>query len=287
MTLRQIDNIFQGRPTSDGAGVKLYRAFTPSVPNIDPFLMLDEISSDNSSDYMGGFPDHPHRGFETVSYMLQGKIRHTDHLGNEGLLEDGAVQWMTAGRGVIHAEMPEKTDDGLHGFQLWINLPSHLKMQPAKYQEYSSDSFPVVCFGNQPAFNHVKVIAGRFIQTKHTTEGVKGPVTNIATHANYYDITIGKDQVLSFSTYPEHTVLLYCFEGSINIAGKILHNGQTAKLSYGEEVSLKAEVDARLLVLTGKPIGEPVVNYGPFVMNTSEEIDQAIRDYQTGNLVAR
>ncbi|NRB39925.1 MAG: pirin family protein [Pseudomonadales bacterium] len=275
---RLIKNVITSRATSDGAGVKLQRAITPSVANIDPFLMLDEISSDQGQDYIAGFPDHPHRGFETVTYMLQGKMRHKDHLGNEGVLEDGAVQWMTAGRGVIHSEMPEQTEGLLHGFQLWINLPAKDKMQPAAYQEYASDDFPIV---NISASSSIKVMAGTLIQGDNK---VTGPVKNIATEAQYFDIRLSQDDVVAIPTKTTHTVLLYCFKGQLEIAGKVLAQGQTAVLSPGDLLSIKALEDAAFLFLSAQPIGEPVVNYGPFVMNTAAEIEQAIQDYHHGCL---
>lgn len=286
---RKINRLIQSQPTSDGQGVQLSRALTPSMEGIDPFLLLDEISSDDSADYIGGFPEHPHRGFETVTYMLQGKMRHRDHMGNEGLLEDGSVQWMTAGRGVIHSEMPEQTEGVLHGFQLWLNLPSKDKMQAAAYQEFAAEDFPVIYLGDKPQLSEsssqVKVIAGTFSQgAKQAQIKTEGPVKNIATDAHYYDVQLNRGDDLSFDTPQEHTVLLYCYQGQMTIAGKTLKQGQTALLTEGDAVQLQALDDARFLSLSATPIGEPVVNYGPFVMNSSEEIEQAILDYQQGNL---
>ena len=279
---RTIEQWIQSRPTSDGVGVKLQRALSPGMRNIDPFLMLDEISSDNSADYIGGFPPHPHRGFETVSYMLQGKMRHKDHLGNEGVIDDGAVQWMTAGRGVIHSEMPEQTEGVLHGFQLWLNLPSAHKMKDAAYQEYQAEQFPVNHFGINVQ-SSLKVIAGSF---EFDGKEFTGPVENIVTEAKFYDIDLKSDDDIDIATDKDHTVLLYCFEGEIEIEGKLLKKGQTAKTSPGETLSLTAKDDARLLYLSAKPIGEPVVAYGPFVMNTEQEIQEAIADYNAGRLTA-
>ena len=279
---RVVQNVINSRPTSDGVGVKLFRALSPGVTNIDPFLMLDEISSDDSADYMGGFPSHPHRGFETVTYMLKGKMRHKDHLGNEGILKDGSVQWMTAGRGVIHSEMPEQTEGVLHGFQLWVNLPSKEKMKPAAYQEFSADEFSTVTFGGANE-SSVKVITGEIEQNSQV---LSGPVKNIATDPKFFDVDLKANDQYDFEVNDAHTVLVYCFEGTIEIAGQEIVQGQTAKMGKGDVVSIKSIKDARFLFLSAKPIGEPVVSYGPFVMNTEEEIRQAIADYYSGQFVA-
>lgn len=275
MSTRHILRTLPALPTHDGDGVKISRvAPRGNMGLLDPFLMLDEFRSDDAADYIGGFPPHPHRGFETVTYMLEGRMRHTDHMGNEGLLVSGGVQWMTAGKGVIHAEMPEQEEGLMHGFQLWVNLPAKDKMQAARYQEFTPDSIPVAQLDNG---GHVKIIAGNF-------NGIEGAVKNIATRATYFDVYLPANSNITIATPAGHNVLVYNYRGEVTIANTALSQGQLAQMGEGTEISLHAASDAYFLLLSGQPINEPIANYGPFVMNTREEIEQAINDYKNGTL---
>jgi hypothetical protein len=275
MNARKILRILPSQATQDGDGVKIRRIVAHgNLALLDPFLLLDEIASDEAADYIGGFPPHPHRGFETVTYMLEGLMRHTDHMGNEGLLRSGGVQWMTAGKGVIHAEMPEQTEGRLHGFQLWVNLPASQKMQKAHYQEYEPEDIPIIQLDNG---GYVKIIAGNF-------QDREGAVKNIATKASYLDIYLPQHTTLTLPTPGDYTVLLYSYLGDIMLSGNPVLQGQLAQLDKGDEVHIHASNDAHILFLMGKPINEPIANYGPFVMNTQEEIEQAIADYRNGTL---
>ncbi len=275
MNSRSILRIIQSEPTSDGDGVKIRRvASFGNMGLLDPFLLLDEIASDDAADYIGGFPSHPHRGFETVTYMLEGLMRHKDHLGNEGLLKPGGVQWMTAGKGVIHSEMPEQQEGRLHGFQLWVNLPAKDKMQAARYQEFDPELITTLALDNGGS---IKILAGEFNSTQ-------GPVTGIATNPAYFDIYLPENGSITLPTQETHNVLVYSYLGDINIEEKTVLQGQLAQLTKGEQVSITATRDAHLLFLSAKPINEPIANWGPFVMNTQEEIQQAISDYRAGTL---
>ena len=275
---RALHEIINARATSDGDGVKISRIGGPDViDKIDPFLLLDEIRSEDGVDYVGGFPAHPHRGFETVTYMLDGAMRHKDHLGNEGVIASGDVQWMTAGRGVVHSEMPEQTDGLLHGFQLWLNLPATEKMKPAAYQEYAGARMPVVELAQGGS---VKVIAGEFY---HRGATAQGPVADSSTHPTYLDIELNPGASCELAVNNAQTVLLLVFRG----ASTELSAGQLGIYRDGDTLSLKASAQGlRALLLAGTPLREPVSQYGPFVMNTREEIEQAIRDYNEGRLVA-
>ena len=275
---RNLQRVINAMPTSDGDGVKIRRIGGRRVMReIDPFLMLDEIQSEDGADYIGGFPPHPHRGFETITYMLDGAMRHKDHLGNEGVIASGDVQWMTAGSGVIHSEMPEQTDGLLHGFQLWLNLPASEKMQPAAYQEFASAEIPVVDLGNGSS---IKVIAGRL---PHNGTEVKGPITQSATQATYFDIELSPGASVELPVERDNMLALLVFSGATDE----LSAGQMGLYQQGDALAITAsEQGARALLLTGAPIREPISQHGPFVMNTPEEIDQAIRDYTEGKLVA-
>ena len=271
---RTIKQVIQAQPSQDGDGVKIRRCAGFQLQQMfDPFLMLDEIASDEAADYIGGFPAHPHRGFETVTYMLDGRMRHRDHLCNEGLLEAGGVQWMTAGKGVIHSEMPEQEQGRLHGFQLWINLPAKDKLQPPRYQEFPAQQIPAVSL---PGAN-VKIIAGRF-------HGQQGPVNNISTQASYFDVTLTEGAAIELPTAADNNVLIYLISGGISLGGQTLQQGWLAQLSDGDSVILSASSNSRLLFLSARPIGEPIAHWGPFVMNTHEEIQQAMDDYRAGKL---
>jgi quercetin 2,3-dioxygenase len=274
MTVRKIQQVIQGMPASDGAGVKLIRSLgSANHLRADPFLMLDAFSSENPDDYVAGFPSHPHRGFETVTYLLDGHLLHEDHLGNRGDIKAGGVQWMTAGRGIIHSEMPQQENGRMRGFQLWINLPAKEKMKPAGYRDIQAEEIPSAAFPG----GSVKVIAGNF-------ENTNGPVQGGSTDPIYWDVTLNSNEVFT-QAIKDKTVYLYPFEGSVEVEDRTLKTHQGGVLGSGDTVKVKAGADgARFLVLAAKPIKEPVVQYGPFVMNTREEIEQAIRDYQSGEL---
>jgi redox-sensitive bicupin YhaK (pirin superfamily) len=265
-------------PASDGAGVKLNRVIgTPQVPDIDPFLMLDEFRSDDAADYIAGFPDHPHRGFETVTYMLAGRMRHADNHGHSGLLEAGSVQWMTAGRGIVHSEMPEQEDGLMAGFQLWINLPARDKMTAPRYQEFPASAIPVLT--PAPGVT-VKLVAGEL-------EGRAGPVAGIATRPLYWDIGLAPGTAWTAPVPAGHQAFIYVFEGELaagpDSSRHAVRRGQMAVPGDGDVLDLVAgDAGARLLLIAGLPLREPVARYGPFVMNTAQEIHQAFEDYRAG-----
>ncbi|MEA5123637.1 pirin family protein [Xanthomonas floridensis] len=268
----------RGMPTSDGAGVKLTRVIgTQQLPDLDPFLMLDEFGTEQAEDYIGGFPSHPHRGFETVTYMLDGRMRHKDNHGNEGLLTPGSVQWMTAGRGLIHSEMPEQESGRMRGFQLWVNLPARDKMTEPKYQEYAPDHIPVA----HPAPGvTVKVIAG-------TVDEVVGPIVQPATSPVYLDIALAPDAVWTYLLPDGHNAFAYAFEGEVEVgesdAARTLPAQELAVLGGGERLTLRAGTQgAQLILVAGRPLNEPVMRHGPFVMNTKQELMQAFVDFQEG-----
>ena len=275
MTIRKVQQVVQGMPASDGAGVKLIRSLgSANHLRADPFLMLDAFSSENPDDYVAGFPSHPHRGFETVTYLLDGHMLHEDHLGNRGNLKSGGVQWMTAGRGIIHSEMPQQENGRMRGFQLWINLPAKEKMKPAGYRDIQAEEIPSASF----AGGSVKVIAGKF-------ENTAGPVQGGSIEPLYWDVLLEKGKTFEAKIPQAHAVYVYPFEGSIEVEDRPLKTHQGGVLGAGDAVKVKAGAEgARFLVLAAKPIREPIVQYGPFVMNTREEIEQAIRDYQNGEL---
>ena len=273
----------QGMPTSDGAGVKLRRVIgTPQLPDLDPFLMLDEFGTDRAEDYIAGFPEHPHRGFETVTYMLDGRMRHRDNHGNEGLLVPGAVQWMTAGRGVVHSEMPEQEAGRMRGFQLWVNLPARLKMSEPRYQEFAPERIPVA----HPAEGvSVKVIAGR--ATDADGAGVTGPIQQPATEPLYLDIVLAPDRAWSIALPAGHNAFVFVFEGALSVGegtdARPLATHTLGVLGGGERATFTAGGSgARAILVAGRPLREPVAKYGPFVMNTKEELMQAFVDYQEG-----
>jgi redox-sensitive bicupin YhaK (pirin superfamily) len=281
---RTLQDVIDSIPTSDGAGVKLRRSLGQR-PNtrLDPFLMLDEFSSDNPDDYIAGFPSHPHRGFETVTYMIAGHMLHEDHLGNRGDLKSGAVQWMTAGRGIIHSEMPQQQEGRLHGFQLWINLPASEKMKPARYRDIQPDEIPSV---KTSAGGRLKVIAGVLTLDGRT---VVGPVRGLATDPLFLDVELAPGYGFSQAMDSRHNAFVYPYQGSVvvdpNGSAQTVSAHQAGILTQGETLRLSAGADGvRLILLAGHPLNEPVVQYGPFVMTTREEIEQALRDYQNGTL---
>ena len=277
-TSRRVTRLVHGQPASDGAGVKLNRVIgTRSFDMLDPFLMLDEFRSDQAGDYLAGFPSHPHRGFETVAYMLAGRMRHADNQGNSGLLTPGSVQWMTAGRGIVHSEMPEQEDGLMWGFQLWVNLPASDKMIAPRYQDIAPASVPDV---EPVAGAHVRVIAGRFGSTE-------GQVQGIATEPLYLDIALEAGARLDVPLPPGHNAFAYVYEGEARLgpdeAAQAVSRGQLAVLEYGDRVRVgAAQAPARLILVAGRPLREPVAKYGPFVMNTQQQIAEAVRDFQAG-----
>ncbi len=276
--VRQVVRTVQGMPTSDGAGVKLRRVIgQPQLPELDPFLLLDEFGTDRPGDYIAGFPSHPHRGFETVTYMLDGRMRHRDNHGHEGVLVPGSVQWMTAGRGIVHSEMPEQEEGAMRGFQLWLNLPARDKMSAPKYQEFGPDRIPVAT--PAPGVD-VKVIAG-------TVGTVTGPILQPATEPTYLDVGLQAGVTFQHELPPDQAAFLYVYEGAVRVGdpqtGSSVTAGHLAVLGEGETLILSGTAkQSRLIVVAGRPLRETVERYGPFVMNTRAEILQAISDFQSG-----
>jgi len=275
---RTIERIVAGVPTSDGAGVKLTRVLTQDLQRrLDPFLMLDNFRSDNPDDYLAGFPDHPHRGFETITYMIAGRMRHHDSAGHEGLLQNGGVQWMTAGRGIIHSEMPEQEDGVMEGFQLWLNLPARRKMIPAWYRDIPRAEIPEYVTADGVT---VRVIAG-------TSNGVAGAMTREETEPLYLDIDLPADSMFSTVLPPEHNAFVYAYRGELTIGGTMLGESRMAILTntpQADGVVLIASGPAKAILVAGRPLGEPIVQHGPFVMNTKEEIYKALTDLREGHL---
>ncbi len=273
-TPRTIKQIIPAHATSDGDGVKIARVAGFQHPNFSPFLMLDELKSDESKDYVGGFPPHPHRGIETLTYMLNGHFQHRDHMGNVGELRSGGAQWMAAGRGVIHSEMPIMTDGQLHGFQLWINQPAAQKMTPAKYKDFQPESIVEKAFEG----NILRVMAGEL--TANQTQ-ITASLTDTAAEAVVADWRVQQASSIELNVPSTHNTLVYAYKGSLTIEGKPLAQGELAVLSAGEIINLSAD-DAGALILSGEPLNEPVAHYGPFVMNSMQEIEQTINDYNSG-----
>lgn len=277
--LRQVKQIIKGMPASDGAGVQLTRIIgTPYLEMLDPFLLLDAFGSDKPQDYIAGFPPHPHRGFETVTYMLDGKMRHKDSAGNEGVIEAGGVQWMTAGSGIIHSEMPEQDEGRLAGFQLWVNLPASRKMTAPKYQEKNAAEIPEE---TRQGDTHIKVVAG------NTTMGTKGVIENSTVEPIYWDIHLQQQHNFTDKVPSTHNAFIYVIEGEVKIgeANDSVEEGYLAILDKGDQISIQASKDSRFLLIAGKPLNEPIARGGPFVMNTQQELNQAFVDYQKGTLI--
>jgi redox-sensitive bicupin YhaK (pirin superfamily) len=281
---RSVEALVAGRATRDGAGVRLTRVLTGELQQrLDPFLMLDQFGSNDPKDYGAGFPDHPHRGFETVTYMIAGRMRHRDSAGHEGLLQNGGVQWMTTGRGLVHSEMPEQEEGLMEGFQLWLNLPSHQKMCTPWYRDIQSESIPEV---TTDAGVLVRVISGQ-------SHGVQGamhrPAKDYPTDPLYLDIHFSEQQTFTQNIPVGHNAFVYVYRGSLAVQSAqgaetvplqrmaILSNG-------GDGVVLQGQVGTRALLITGQPLHEPIAQYGPFVMNTREELMQAVEDFQAGRL---
>ena len=279
---REVERLVAGVPTSDGAGVKLTRVLTqPLQRRLDPFLMLDAFGSESRDDYIAGFPDHPHRGFETITYMLAGRMRHRDSAGNEGLLENGGVQWMTAGRGVIHSEMPEQEEGRMEGFQLWLNLAAKDKLRDAWYRDIPSAEIPE--FATDAGVT-VRVIAG-------ASQGVAGAMQRDTTEPLYVDVHLTPGSSFEQAIPAGHNAFLYVYRGEVAVGE---HRERVAERRMAvlaneagaDGVKLTACGDARLILIAGKPLNEPIVQYGPFVMNKREEIEQALADYRDGRLTA-
>lgn len=279
---RKVSRIIKGMPATDGAGVELMRVIgQPVLPMLDPFLLLDAFRSDKPEDYIAGFPPHPHRGFETVTYLLAGRMRHKDNAGHEGVIEPGGIQWMTAGKGIVHSEIPEQEHGMLEGFQLWINLPADHKLVHAAYQEYSAEHIPLE---SREGGIEVQVISGV------TSKGTKGPVVQPLTEPLYLDVRVPDSQCYFEELPASHNAFCYVIHGSVSIEdeeGKTmwLARDDLAVLTHGEVVKLQTgKEDARFLVVAGKPLREPVARGGPFVMNTKAEVQQAFEDYKQGKI---
>lgn len=275
---RRIERLVAGQATSDGAGVKLTRVLTQDLQRrLDPFLMLDAFGSDDPDDYIAGFPDHPHRGFETITYMIAGRMLHRDSAGHEGLLENGGVQWMTAGRGVIHSEIPQQEHGVMEGFQLWLNLPGRDKMNNPWYRDFKNADLPQF---TTDAGVSVTVIAGE-------SHGVTGAVTRDATQPLYLDLHLPAGAAFCQPLPSAHNAFVYVYRGSVTIDGKVVPVQRMALLANdpaSDGVVIEATSDARALLIAGRPLNEPIAQYGPFVMNTKEEIYQALADFRDGKL---
>ena len=276
MNARRIRQIVPAFEVTEGAGVIVHRSIgTPALRHLDPFLLLDHFGSDNPDEYIAGFPEHPHRGFITFTYMLDGHMEHRDSMGNRGDLQAGGVQWMKAASGVIHSEMPQQTHGLMRGFQLWINLPASAKMSDPAYQEFSSAVIPEVALQG----GRVRVLAGEF-------DGTRGVIDDPATHVHYLDVTLAASARFSVPLDSTQQAFVYVFEGGIVVSGDMLAQHTLAVLGSGHKVDIVAgKAGARFILVAGQPIGESVVQYGPFVMNTREEIEQAFADYRDGRLV--
>jgi redox-sensitive bicupin YhaK (pirin superfamily) len=280
---RRVLQVTDGLATSDGAGVQLTRLMGSDELNIlDPSLLFDVFRSDQARDYIAGFPPHPHRGFETVTYLLNGRMRHEDNRGHSGVIESGGVQWMTAAKGIVHSEMPEQEDGLLEGFQLWVNLPRALKMSEPGYQEFPKTAIPVE---QREGGAKVRVVAGR------TSRGTSSPVTHVPTEPLYLDVSLDTGGVFVEPVPPEHNAFLYTIAGSIQVVGenatldKVVDARVLAVLADGNRVQIIShDPRSRFLLITGQRLNEPVARGGPFVMNTKAEILQAFQDYEQGNL---
>ncbi|MDH5784874.1 MAG: pirin family protein [Chromatiales bacterium] len=273
--IRRVAQVVAGQATSDGAGVNLMRMFpSMELDMLDPFLMLDNFSSNDPDDYLAGFPPHPHRGFETVTYLLHGNMRHKDSAGHEGVIRSGGVQWMTAGSGIEHSEMPEQEDGWMSGFQLWVNLPASQKMIPPRYQEFEPEEIPVEELADGTV---IRVIAGT------TLGGTPGAVTQINAQPIYFDVTLPAGTRFQQPITPGHNAFLFLIEGGISVAEVPVTRGTLAILGEGDSLQAVAgDEGARFLLIAGKPLNEPVARSGPFVMNSEEELRQAYADYRAG-----
>jgi redox-sensitive bicupin YhaK (pirin superfamily) len=274
---RAVVKVVAGQATSDGAGVRLKRTIgTRGLDHVDPFLLLDEFKSEQGADYLAGFPDHPHRGFETVTYMLAGAMEHRDHKGNHGLLGPGSVQWMTAGRGIIHSEMPRQQEGLMWGFQLWVNLPARDKMGPPRYQDIAPDRVPEVATDGG---GQVRVVAGEAL-------GRTGPVEGVVTRPLYLDVRLPAGSRFVQPIPPGHSAVAYVYEGAAGFGDQKVEAGHLAVFGPGDGLEASAEGGpARFLLLAAQPLGEPIARLGSFVMNTREELAQAVHDFQSGSFL--
>lgn len=277
--MSELIQLIAALPAQDGDGVKIHRLAGPRLQQaLNPFLMIDEINSDDAADYIGGFPEHPHRGFETITYMKAGRMRHRDHMGNEGVIAAGDVQWMTAGAGVLHSEMPEQDQGLLHGFQIWLNLPASEKMNPAAYREIVSSEITEQRLSKG---GMVRVIAGNVTVNQ---QSLRGPLPDSSTHPVLIDVQLAPNETIELSLSVENRALVYAYKGATDL----IATRQLGIYANGRELVLKAGPSgAELLVLSGTPISEPLVQYGPFVMNTSEEIERAIKDFQNPKFLSK
>ncbi|AQW61016.1 pirin family protein [Vibrio owensii] len=275
-TVREIRQIIPSHATADGDGVKIRRVAGFNNASFSPFLMVDELKSDQRADYVGGFPPHPHRGIETLTYMLTGHFQHRDHMDNVGELRSGGAQWMAAGRGVIHSEMPIMEDGELHGFQIWINQPARDKMTPAQYHDFQPET---ITEHRAKAHGLVRVISG---ELNIDDEVIRGPLSKTGVPVTVADWQAHQGASLNLMTPNDHNMMVYAYKGSINIGERVVMQGEMALLSKGELVTLQSNDTSGVLLFIGEPIDEPVVHYGPFVMNSIEEIEQAIQDYSSG-----
>ncbi|NOV25787.1 pirin family protein [Cupriavidus necator] len=277
---RTVDRVVRGIATSDGAGVKLTRVLTQNLQRrLDPFLMLDAFGTDSKDDYIGGFPDHPHRGFETITYMLAGRMRHRDSAGNEGLLQNGGAQWMVAGAGVVHSEMPEQEDGRMEGFQLWLNLPAADKMTAPWYRDLPAAEIPTVALGHGAT---VRVLAG-------ASHGVTGAITRPVTEPVYLDVDLPAGQAFAQALPAGHNAFIYVYRGEVSVGAgddraviEAQRMGVLDNAGQSDGVIVTAEADARFLLIAGRPLNEPIAQYGPFVMNTQEQIYQTLADFRDG-----
>lgn len=276
-----VDRIIEAQAMAEGAGVVVHRTIgTASLRNLDPFLMLDHFGSDNPNEYIAGFPDHPHRGFITVTYMLDGRMLHEDSMGNRGNLGAGDVQWMRAASGVIHSEMPQQSNGLMRGFQLWINLPASQKMSEPGYQEFSSKAIPIVTLRG----GTVKVISGALVDDNR--QSIIGPVKDTTTDVFYFDVDVNAAALVTFPVNKEHRIFAYCYEGSASVDQNELPTHSLSTFTPGSAITISAgKQGAKLILVGGKPINEEIVQYGPFVMNTREEIETAMADFHAGRLV--
>ncbi|ODB95449.1 pirin family protein [Candidatus Thiodiazotropha endoloripes] len=271
---RSVQQILTGQETADGAGVRLTRLIGgPQLMQLDPFLLLDDFRSDDPDDYIGGFPPHPHRGFETVTYLMAGKLEHRDNAGHTGILQTGGVQWMTAGRGVIHSEMPQQQDGLLAGFQLWVNLPARDKMTEPRYQEFDQQEIPLE---QRSDGVEIRVIAGE------TSQHTRGPVRDLKTPARFFDITLEEGAQFIEPIEAHYNAFVYLLSGAVEIGGQSLSGRRLAVLDQAPGIEVTAQQPSRMILVAGEPLGEPIARGGPFVMNTEDEIKQAFSDYQEG-----
>jgi quercetin 2,3-dioxygenase len=276
MILSKVKRVIRSHASSDGDGVKIRRIALFNETVSDPFLMIDELRSDNPNDYIGGFPPHPHRGMETLTYLRQGALEHRDHLGNRGMINSGGAQWMSAGRGIIHSEMPSREADGLHGFQLWINLPAANKMQPPDYRDVPVNEIPE----NKSETGVItRAIAGAWLVDNRPVEGA---LMHMAASAGIMDIEMPAGKSLSISAPSGHSLMAFVYEGALSLETPIAAKSLVVFEDTGESLNIHSESGAALLLLSGKPVREKIVHYGPFVMNTTAEIEQAIDDYNNG-----